>query len=712
MDVTASMQDNDLRANRQRNLKRLLSPRHVAFVGGQGIADVIRQCVSGGFSGEVWPVNPKYQELGGKPCFRSLSDLPEAPDATFVAVPRETTIEVVRELAAMGAGGAVCYAAGFAEVGGEGVALQEALVKAAGDVALVGPNCYGLLNYVDGVQMFASGPGGGRVRRGAAFVAQSGNIALNATMNERSVPFAYVISAGNQAVLQISDYVEVLAEDPSVTAIGLYIEGLSDVPAFSRAAAKALERGIPIVALKAGQSELGAKLAMSHTSSLAGDDKLYDALFERLGIIRVQSLPALLETLKLLSVGGPEGDRLVVFTCSGGESLMAADRAATLGLRLPEFAPDQFADLRAQLPDFATVSNPLDYNTSLWGDRAACARCFSTALAGDVDFGLLVIDYPTHDPIGQRDYAAVVDGLIDARDRTGKPVGICSTLSELLPEPVRARAIERGVAPLQGLDEALGALAGAARQARRRAEVKAEGGTAAVALPPRTLAPAEPRLLEEFDSKQRLRRHGLAIPEGRLATAAEAPEVAAAIGFPVVAKVARPVLAHKTEAGAVALNLRDEAAVTEAIAAMTESVARYKPRLVAEQFLIERQVGSPVAELIVGVRRDDQFGPVLVVGAGGVLVEMVEDAATLLLPTSRTAVERAIRGLRVARLLAGYRGKPAGDMAAAVDAVMAVAAFAEAHRDRLVELDVNPLLVLPEGQGALAVDALVVMGAD
>lgn len=698
---------------RQRNLKRLLSPRHVAFVGGRSMVHAIEQCLAGGFSGAVWPVNPKHDELAGKRCYPSIDALPEAPDATFIAVPREATIEVVRALAARDGGGAVCYAAGFAEIGGDGVARQQELVEAAGDLAVVGPNCYGLLNYVDGVQMFASGAGGGRVARGAAFVSQSGNIALNATMNQRSVPFSYVISAGNQAVLRISDYVEVLADDPSVTAIGLYIEGLSDVPAFSRAAAKALERGIPIVALKAGQSELGAKLALSHTSSLAGDDKLYAALFERLGIARVASLPALLETLKLFSVAGlPPGDRLAMFTCSGGESLMSADRAAALGLTLPEFAPEQVASLRAQLPAFATVSNPLDYNTSVWGDRAACATCFGTVLAGDFDFGFLVIDYPTGDPAGQVDYHAVIDGLIDASERTGKRVGLCSTLPELLPESVRHRVIPKGVAPIQGLDEALNAFAAAAAQTRRRRELMAAGGVQAAVLPPRTAAAAHSRLLDEFDSKRRLVEYGLRVPEGRLASAAEAADIAGALGFPVVAKLAQPALAHKTEAGAVALNLRDAAAVSNAIAAMTESVARYKPGLVAEQFLIERQVGSPVAELIVGVRRDELFGLVLVVGAGGILVEMVEDAATLLLPTSRAIVERAIRGLRVAKLLDGYRGKPAGDVAAAVDAVMAVAAFAEAHRGRLVELDVNPLLVLPEGQGALAVDALVVMGEE
>src|SRR5215813_11466610 len=400
----ASPVSDDLRSRRLVNLRRVLKPRHVAFIGGKGLAAPIQGCLSGGFKGQIWPVHPSYADIAGIRCYPSVDALPEPPDASYVAAPREATVEIVRSLAARGAGGCVCYAAGFAEVGPEGAALQKALVDAAGGLALIGPISYGVLNYVDGVHMFASGPGGTRTDRGAAFVGQSGNIALTLTMNERSVPFAYVISAGAQAVLSLADYVDALAEDPHVNAIGLYIEGLTDVPAFARAALKAVEKGKPIVAVKVGRSELGAKLAMSHTSSLAGSDSLYDALFERLAIIRVDTLPALLETLKLVSVAAPlAGERLVVFTCSGGDSLMSADRAAELGLALPEYSPAQYADLRRQLPSFATVANPLDYNLSLWGDQAGLRNCFGIALSGDCDAGLLILDFPPTDERGRAD---------------------------------------------------------------------------------------------------------------------------------------------------------------------------------------------------------------------------------------------------------------------------------------------------------------------
>jgi len=697
-----------LHARRLANLRRLLKPRHVAFIGGKGLVAPIQGCLSGGFTGQIWPVHPTYPEIAGIKCYPSVDVLPEPPDASYIAAPREPTIEIVRSLAKRGAGGCVCYAAGFAEVGPEGAALQKALVEAADELALVGPISYGILNYIDGVHMFASGPGGARTERGAAFVGQSGNIALTLTMNERSVPFSYVISAGAQAVLSLADYVDVLADDPLVNAIGLYIEGLSDVPAFARAALKAIEKGKPIVAVKVGRSELGAKLAMSHTSSLAGSDRLYDALFERLGIIRVDTLPALLETLKFVSVAAPlAGERLVVFTCSGGDSLMAADRAAELGLALPEFSSAQFADLRQQLPSFATVSNPLDYNLSLWGDEAGLFKCFSTALRGDCDAGLLILDYPPTDERGYADCDKSVNALLAAARVNGKQPIVCTTLQETLPEATRARLIAAGCPPIQGLEDALTAFAKAARQARRAAEIGS--GRAVAALAPTHAPSGDARLMTEWDAKQELKAHGLAIPSARLVDAAGAAVAASEIGLPVVAKVAQPVLAHKTEAGAVALNLTTAAAVDAAIAGMSAAIARYQPGLKAERFLIERQVTNAVAEMIVGVKRDPGFGLVLVVGAGGILVEMVQDAASLLLPTDRVEVERAIRGLKIAKLLAGYRGKPAADIDAVVDAVMGIAGFAEAHRDRLVELDVNPLLVLPRGQGAIAVDALMVM---
>ncbi|HEV8391721.1 MAG TPA: acetate--CoA ligase family protein [Dongiaceae bacterium] len=690
-------------SQRQRNLRRLLRPRHVAIVGGQAMADSIRRCADTGFTGEIWVVNPKYPELGGRTCYASIADLPEAPDATFIAVPREATIDILRQLSARGGGGAICYAAGYTEVGGEGVALQAEFIEAAGDLAVVGPNCYGMLNFVDGICLWPTGALGHQVETGCAIVMQSGNIALNLSRNDRSVPFAYVISSGNQAILNAADYVDALADDPKVTAIGLYLEGIKDVPAFSRAAAKALQRGKPLVALKAGNSELGAQFAMSHTGSLAGSDKMYDALFARLGIIRVHSVPQLLETLKLVSTAGlPKGDRLAVFTCSGGECLLTADLCDTLGIPLPGFSADQADDLRAQLPNFATVSNPLDYNTSLWGHEGLLVKCFSTVMRGDFDAGMLVIDFATDGPVTEEACMAAVRALLKACAMHGKMPIVTSTLSELLPAHARAEVIAAKGAPMQGLEEALNAFASVHRFAQRKAQL------ASAPIPVTPAAGEKRRVLSEVEGKKLLAGFGLAVPESRVVAPADAAKAAEALGFPVVLKVAEPLIAHKTEAGAVAINLKSVGDVEAALARMETSVGAYLKGGRIERVLVERMVGDVVAELIVGVQRDPQFGLALVIGAGGIMVELVEDAAMLLLPTSAEEVEATIRDLKIAKLLAGYRGKPAADMGALVKSIMAIAAFAEANRSTLLELDVNPLMV--RADGAVAVDALVVFG--
>lgn len=689
---------------RQHNIRRLLKPRHVCIVGGQAMADAIQRCDAAGFAGEVWVVNPKYETLGGRKCYPSIAALPEAPDATFIAVPREATIEILKELSARDAGGAICYAAGFAEVGGEGVELQKQFIAAAGDLAVVGPNCYGILNYLSGIILWPAGHNGHKVETGCALVAQSGNIALNLTYNDRSVPFAYVITSGNQVVLNVADFVDALAEDPKVTAIGLYIEAVSDIPAFSRAAAKALAAGKPLIALKAGKSELGSALAMSHTSSLAGSDRMYDALFDRLGVIRVNSVPDLLETMKFISIAGlPKGKSLAVFTCSGGDGLMTADLAEELDIPLNPHSADQVADLKTQLPNFASVTNPLDYNTSLWGHQDLLTKCFSTVMRGDYDAGMLIIDYAVDGEAALKACNASVNALIDACQRHGKLPIVTATMPELLPAHAREMMAPRHAAPMQGLPEAMRAFAATARFANQRAHM-AEGGELTLSATP--LLDGKTRTVSERDAKQALVAHGLAVPQSRVVAPADAAKAAAALGFPVVVKVAAPVIAHKTEAGAVAVNLKNAAEVEAAVAKMHISVAAYEKGLKIEQVLVEAMVKDVVAELIIGIKRDPQFGLALVVGAGGILVEMVEDSALLLLPTNRKVVAAAVNGLKIARLLKGYRGKPAGDIGAVIDAVMAVAAYAEAHRGDLVELDVNPLMVLPTG--AVAVDALII----
>jgi len=692
----------------QENLRRLMSPRHVAFIGGNVLSFPLGVCEQIGYEGEIWVVNPHHEEIAGHRCFASIADLPEAPDAVFLALRRELSVEAVKELAARGAGGCVCYAAGFAEVSQEGAALQTQLVEAAGDMALVGPNCYGILNYLDGVALWASPAGGARVERGVALVSQSGNISLNLTMTERSIPLAYVISVGNQAALGPGDFIAPLVDDPRVTAIGLYIEGLDDVPAFSRAAEYALAKGKPIVAIKVGRSEIASRLALTHTSSLAGSDELYDALFERLGIIRVKSLPALMETLKLLSVSDPlPGRRLGVLTCSGGDAALVADLSQDLDLDLPDLSPMQADSLREQLPVYAVIANPLDYNTSIWGHVEAMGQCFTTLMADHFDTTVLVLDYAQPHLDGVEEWDACIEAMVHARQATGKAAVVVSTFPELLPASARETLIAGGIVPLQGLEVGMEAIAGAAWYDEFRRNRAAQATAGVLRLPNSPLVGEDATTLDEAESKQRLAAFGLVVPESRVVAAEDAGEAAAAIGFPVVVKAVDAALIHKSDSGALALNLTDGQAVADAVACIQQSLAGSS--LTPDRFLVERMVPGAVAELIIGIKQDPQFGFALVLGAGGVLVNLIEDSRALLLPTDRASVAAALDGLKAARLLAGYRGQPPGDRAAVIDAVLAVASFAEAMRGSLLELDVNPLLVLPEGQGAVAADALIRM---
>lgn len=679
------------------NLRRLLSPRQIAVFGGKWAAEVVHQSQGIGFRGEIWPVHPRHETVGGLRCYRDVAALPAAPDASFIAIPRESVADTVTALAARGAGGAVCFTSGFAEVGGEGVVLQRRLLESAGDMAIMGPNCYGMLNYLDGAALWPDQHGGRPVERGVAIITQSGNMGLNLTMQRRSLPLAYLLTVGNKAGVNIHDLVEALLDDARVSAIGLHVEGLDDVAAFSRVALKALRRRVPLVVLKAGSSALGARTAVSHTSSLAGPDVLYDVLFQRYGIARVQDPAGLLETLKFLNVhGGLPGKRLISASCSGGEAALVADLAQPRGLGLPEIPEGARHRLYRVLGDRVNIANPLDYHTYIWGDLAAQTECFAGMMDCGFDAHLLVLDFPRDDRCMAADWNRTLEAFIAAHRAGGARARACvaASMAEGLPEAVGERLLAEGIAPMQGLPDCLDAIASAARVGAAQARVD-------------DILPLDPlpeqhggalRLLDEVQSKQVLSACGLPVPRAELASAGDAPAAAARLGWPVVVKAVSDTLAHKSEAGGVRLNLGSTDEVRLALEAMGG---------LSDRFLVEPMTRDVVAELIIGVRRDPQFGFALTLGAGGMLVELVKDAATLLLPASTGEVRAALETLETYALLAGYRGRPAGDLPAILEAVDAVLRYAEANRDRLQELDVNPLLVLPEGRGVVAVDALI-----
>jgi acetyl-CoA synthetase len=612
-------------------------------------------------------------------------------------------VALVGELAAMGAGGVVCYASGFAEEGDAGRERQARLVDAAAGMPLVGPNCYGMINTLDRAALWPDQHGCVGQEGGVAIITQSGNLGLNFTMQARGLPLAALISVGNCADVDMAELIEALLADGRISAIGLHLEGLRSVARFDAAARAARAAGVPLVVLKTGASEKGAALTLSHTSSLAGADALHDALFERCGIARVHEPATFIETLKLLHHAGPlRGNRITSASCSGGEASLVADLAARHGLKTPDFPAATQAELEGVLGPQVHVANPLDYHTYIWGDLAAQTACFAGMIGADFEASLLVLDFPRADRCSAVDWQTTLDAFIAAHHAHPAPSGavrmVVSSLPENLPEAVIVALGREGIVAVAGVDAALGAIAAAARAG------------AALALPEQppladpACAPAAPRLFDEAASKALLAGAGVPVPPGAVLGREELrvlcadPQAELPVPFPLVLKAAGEHLAHKTELGAVALNLKDRAALAAAFAAMAP---------LSDRFLIEGMAQGAVAELIVGVGRDPQFGLYLTLGSGGIFVELLRQVEQLLLPTSKAAIERALDRLAVSRLLDGWRGKPAGDRAAAVEAVLAVARFAEGNAARLVELDVNPLIVLPKG--VVAADALIRM---
>ena len=664
----------------KRDLSRLLQPNSVAVVGGGTWCDaVVRTCTAFGFEGPIWRVHPTREGA-----FASVRDLPSVPDAVYIGVNRGATVEVVRDLAAMGAGGAVCFASGFSEAVAEladGGEMQKALLAAAGAMPVLGPNCYGILNALNQVALWPDTHGLTPVARGVAIVMQSSNIALNMTMQRRGLPIAYVLTAGNQAQIDLATLGRAALEDPRVTALGLHIEGITDPRAFEALARRAAELGKPIVALKVGASEQAQAATVSHTASLAGSDAGARAFLARVGIRQVDTLPVLLETLKLMHLMGPlPSNRIATLSSSGGEASLLADTALRHDVVFPPLSPAQKTGLRAALGPKVALANPLDYHTYIWADRAGMAATFAAMATPDIALSLVVLDFPRADRCDGAAWHLVVEAIGDAMAMSGQRIGIVTSLPECLPEEVAEACASRRIPTLVGFDEALAALSAASWPT--------------TAAPTPVLLPGPDgatRVLTEAEAKAALAAHGLAIPIGRQVDLADLADAAAEMPLPFVLKAEG--IAHKTEAGAVHLGLR------------SADAALIAARDLPGPFLLEEQIEGAIVELLVGVLRDPAHGFVLTLGAGGIFTELLQDAEHLLLPVTASEIDTALARLRLSPRLSGYRGAPPVARDALVAAILAVQDYVTENADTVHEVEINPLICTPTR--AVAVDALI-----
>lgn len=691
------------KATRRANLKRLLNPRHIAFVGGRAVENCINATRKSGFEGQIWTVHPKYTELAGLACVPSLKDLPEAPDATLIAVSRERTVEVATELNAMGAGGAVSIVGEFSEAGEEGAALQARLVSAAGDLALVGPNCLGVMNMFDCVAVW----GGNNVfspvsGNGVALISQSGYVAYSVTNVEQALPLGYAVSMGNQAVLNVADYIDVILDDSRVRAIGLYLEGIVDIAAFSVVAMRALSQGVPLVALKAGGTQESAELTISHSGTLAVDNESWSALFKRLAIVEVGSPKALIEALKLLgSQKPPKGNRIVAAANSGGYAALIGEKGRILGLEFPTPTKQQREDLARAVPDLVSLLNPLDWNLP-WASM-------STPETSDTGFGIMMddrcdlliyfIDWPRVPDVAEV-WWPTLEGLIKLNDRIDRPIVVSCVFPDGLPVELRVRLANAGLITLQGLDDTLCAISAAARYPILRAQVLADTESRLLPLPEFSFGSVI--TLDEAQGKALLKRYAISVPPNMTGTAKEIIASADDLGYPLAVKLLNAELAHKNHAGAVHLNVEDIASLKQAIQAIEVSVKLYDSSIQATQFLIERMVLCPRGEFIAGVSHKPGIGHVLVIGRGGTDVEELNDFVTLLLPASAVQIKNSLVSLRITQRL-----QLTGDEIAALSStIYSIAQIAYCKRHELVELDVNPILLDITG-GVTAVDAYV-----
>lgn len=485
--------NSELRARRRANLRRLMQPRHITFVGGSHLERVVGLCRDNGFSGRMSIINPRYQTLAGITCVASAAELDEAPDAAFVAMSNQLTLEAVEALSKRGAGGVICHATGYGETGGEGIEAQNALIEASGDMALIGPNCMGLINAFDNCAMWGEyTPSEPIDDNGVALISQSGAFLYGLLSAERAFPLGYAASVGNQAVIDSADILDAVLDDPRVRAVGIYAEGLPDGPALSAALAKAMEKGTPVVLLRGGGTAASAERSLSHTGNLAVPNDFWDALIRRYAQIQVESPKQLIEATKLLAVTGvPRGNRIFVATYSGAAGTLLAEQAPQRGLQLEQMSAARVEQLRPTLPHFVTISNPFDVNLP-WRSETkvsldnpqSIAECLEIACRDITDTFVFMLDIPRQGTGGDVPWLPTIDAMILLRERLDIPVVVSPLIPEGLEPYLREKLLAAGIAPLTGFSETLDALGAAAAYGAERAAITATSAPIMTTRPP------------------------------------------------------------------------------------------------------------------------------------------------------------------------------------------------------------------------------------
>jgi acyl-CoA synthetase (NDP forming) len=694
------------------SLERLIRPRSIAIVGasekvGALGASVLANLERARFQGAIHLINPRRAEIGGRRCVASVDDLPEGVDVAVLAIPRAAVLDAVRGLASRKAGAAIIFSAGFAEAGAEGLAEQRELARIAAeaDMAIEGPNCLGLVNFVDGVPLtFVELPGDRfGARPGVGLVSQSGAMAavLAVTLGSRGLGLSYSISTGNEAVSGVEDYVEHLVDDPDTRAIAMIVELFRKPARFLAAAARAAAAGKPIVLLHPGRSSAARESATTHTGALAGDYDVMRLKVERAGVLLVETLEELGDVAEmLLRLPAPTPGGAAVVCESGAYKALTLDLAEREGLPLPPLSDADSPGLRAALPDFVPVSNPLDVTAQGLVDPDLYARVLAALIADDRVRSVLLAIIQTDAMTAKLKFPPILAAIEKLRPSKRVVFAGLDEGAAVPPEYVeRLRALN--VAYFPSPDRAVRALARLGCW---------KGALLASPTPQRTKNPAFAGLagmIPEWRAKAALASIGIPFPQGALATTfKEAAAIAARIGYPIAIKAQSAELAHKSDVGGVIVGLRDEAALAQEWTKLANNLGGSRPGLALDGVLIEA-MGAPGVELIVGGRNDPQWGPVVLVGFGGVQAEILKDSRLLAPDMNDSEILAELDRLKSASLLEGFRGSSRLDVEAVVRIVRAVG-FLLLDEPSVREIDLNPVVIYPRGEGAVALDAFIV----
>ena len=678
-----------------KNFKKLFQPKSLAIVGGYWADFVIEGNRKLGFKGPIWRINPNRKSDKKNKYYKSIKELPGIPDCVYIAVSRDLTIDAIKEFKSIGTGGVVCLASRFSETNSkDGLKKTNQLIKNANGMPFLGPNCYGFINYLDKVSVWSDQVAGEPTKKGIAFICQSGTIGNTISFNERSLPLGYIISVGNQTCITIEDIIDYTLNDKRITAIGVYAESFTNIDLFFKVLKKAKEKKIPIAIVKVGRSKIASDTIMSHTGSLSGKEDIYDSIFKQMGVTRCNSLSELSETLKIFHTAGIlKSNKISIMGPSGGDMAMIGDLSEKLSINYSDIPKSITNSLKKVNHEGVIISNPFDLQTYNWNDPKSLRKTFNLMFKANFDLIALMLDFPNMKDCDVEEWEAIVDQFILSNKSKKTKAALIASLPETLPKHIRDKCFRSGIVPLQGLQEALFAI--------NSSIVVKKAWTKSYSLKKIKYKKSNKKNIKtytEFQSKKILHKYGIKIPNSILSNRNKAIKDSKQIGFPLVLKINSKKIIHKTELKGVFTNVESETEVKKIINRLSK---------LGNSFLIEKMIKNKVAELIIGIKVDDQFGPLIVIGSGGIYTELINDSVTLLLPLTKQIVLDAINNLRISKLLYGYRGKKEGDINALVETVLKLGKFVEKNASNLVEADINPLIICNKGKGVIAADALI-----